>query len=519
MERLTYLKGPDQARSTLADDIHVSQTGNVIAERLSSVAHPSLQTLLCIEVFVNQDRNHLIYCEMKGLAMLNSMNARRYLLLATVVLAPLQAHAQLDDPIPDTIKKTGSPIGLVTIASGLTAPNWGTTAPGHPGRLFVTDQVGLLWAINLPGGDSSIFLDVSSRLVALGIGGPGSFDERGLLGVAFHPNYASNGLLYTYTSEPVGDPADFSTMPVGTPANHQSVIIEWEVPDPGNPDSVVDPATARILLRIDEPQFNHNAGCLNFGPDGMLYISLGDGGAADDQGVGHSAQGNGQDTSNVLGKILRIDPQGTNSANGQYGIPTDNPFVGQAGFVPEIFAYGFRNPFRFSFDTATGHLYAGDVGQNDIEEVDVVVAGANYGWRMKEGTFLFDPNGADAGFVTANSPNQPPGLTDPIAQYDHDEGLAIIGGFVYRGSAIPSLQGRYIFGEFARTFSNDGRLFFLQGATVREFRLVGQDQLGMSLLGMGQDAAGELYALVNATGTPFGNTGMVLKIVPRQDLP
>jgi glucose/arabinose dehydrogenase len=441
---------------------------------------------------------------------------------AAFVFAPMSAQAQLDDPIPATIRKAGAPIRLAVVATGLTAPNWGTAAPGQPGRLFVTDQVGILWAIDLASGNKSVFLDVSARLVELGVAGPGSFDERGLLGVAFHPDYETNGLLYTYTSEPESEPADFSTMPPGTPANHQSLIIEWHVPEPGDPASVVDPGSARILLRIDEPQFNHNAGCLNFGPDEMLYISLGDGGAADDQGTGHSPQGNGQDTSNVLGKILRIDPQGNNSANGNYGIPADNPFVGQAGFVAEIFAYGFRNPFRFSFDAqpgGTGQLLVGDVGQNDIEEVDVVVAGGNFGWRVKEGTFLFDPNGADPGFVTANSPNQPPELIDPIAQYDHDEGLAIIGGFVYRGSAIPSLRGRYVFGEFARTFSNDGRLFFLQGSTVREFRLVGQDALGMSLLGMGQDANGELYALVNGTGTPFGDSGMVLKIAPIQSVP
>jgi glucose/arabinose dehydrogenase len=404
----------------------------------------------------------------------------------------------------------------VTVATELVAPNWGTAAPGHPGRLFVTDQPGTLWAIDLQTGQKSVFHDVSGRLVPLGAFGPGSFDERGFLGLAFHPGYATNGLLYTYTSEPVNGPADFSTMPPGTTPNHQSLIIEWHVPDPGNAASVVDPASARELLRIDEPQFNHNAGCLNFGPDGMLYISLGDGGRADDQGVGHSPQGNGQDPSNILGTILRIDPAGSNSANGEYGIPADNPFVGQRGFLGEIYAYGFRNPFRFSFDSANGTIFVGDVGQNDIEEVDIVVAGGNYGWRVKEGTFLFDPAGdMEPGFVTANSPGVPAGLIDPIAQYDHDEGISVIGGFVYRGSAIPPLTGRYVFGEFARTFSNDGRLFFLPGGNnhIREFQLVGQPALGLSLLGFGQDANGELYVLGNGTGVPFGTTGVVQRIV------
>jgi glucose/arabinose dehydrogenase len=427
------------------------------------------------------------------------------------------AAQPLDDPIPGPIREGGVQVRLEPVATGLTAPNWGVSAPGDADRLFVVDQDGIVWAVDLSSGAKSVFLDVSSRLVPLGVGGPNTFDERGLLGLAFDPDYTNNGLLYTYTSEPVAGPADFSTMPTGTPANHQSAIAEWRVPNPRNASSVVDPSTRRELLRIDEPQFNHNAGALNFGPDGFLYISLGDGGAADDQGVGHSPQGNGQDPSNVLGSILRIDPTGTNSTNGNYGVPQDNPFVGQAGFVPEIWAYGFRNPFRFSFDSRNGKLWAGDVGQNDIEEVDVVTKGGNFGWRVKEGSFLFDPNGAEPGFVTARSPGKPKGLIDPVAEYDHDEGIAVVGGFVYRGDAIPQLRGRYVFGDFARSFAEFGRLFFLDPAErIREFRLVGQDSLGLKLDGFGQDADGELYVLGNTTGTPFGETGVVLRIAPRQ---
>jgi glucose/arabinose dehydrogenase len=438
------------------------------------------------------------------------------LVLATPGL-PVAAQV-LDDPIPRPIREGGVQVRLEPVATGLTAPNWGISAPGDADRLFVVDQDGIVWAVDLSSGAKSVFLDVASRLVPLGVGGPNTFDERGLLGLAFDPDYANNGLLYTYTSEPVSGPADFSTMPADTPANHQSSIAEWRVPNPRNPSSVVDPSTRRELIRIDEPQFNHNAGALNFGPDGFLYISLGDGGAADDQGVGHSPQGNGQDPSNVLGSILRIDPTGTNSANGNYGVPQDNPFVGQAGFVPEIWAYGFRNPFRFSFDSSTGKLWAGDVGQNDIEEVDVVTRGGNFGWRVKEGSFLFDPNGAEPGFVTARSPGKPKGLIDPIAEYDHDEGIAVVGGFVYRGDAIPQLRGRYVFGDFARSFAEFGRLFFLDPAErIREFRLVGQDSLGLKLDGFGQDADGELYVLGNTTGTPFGETGVVLRIAPRHE--
>jgi glucose/arabinose dehydrogenase len=251
-----------------------------------------------------------------------------------VIVLLMAASAALAAPglLADIIEQSDKTILLEPVATGLTAPNWGTVAPGDDDRLFVTDQNGTLWAIDLASGNKSIFLDVSSRLVPLGAFGPGTFDERGFLGVAFHPDYQSNGLLYTYTSEPVNGPADFSTMPPGTTANHQSLIIEWQVPNPSDPSSVVDPSSAREMIRIDEPQFNHDGGTLIFGQDGMLYISLGDGGNADDQGVGHG-DGNAQNPSNVLGSILRIDPLGSNSANGQYGIPADNPFVSVPGYA------------------------------------------------------------------------------------------------------------------------------------------------------------------------------------------
>lgn len=425
----------------------------------------------------------------------------------------------LADPLPSPIGPAEVMVELVPVAEGLTAPNWGTTAPGEGTRLFVSDQAGLLWAVDLGTGNKSVFLDVASRLVSLGIAGPGTFDERGLLGVAFHPGYATNGLLYTYTSEPVAAAADFSTIPVGESADHQSVVSEWQVPNPGNPASVVDPGSAREVLRIDEPQFNHNGGGLGFGPDGLLYVSLGDGGNADDEGAGHSPGGNGQDLGNVLGTILRIDPLGTDAANGTYGIPAGNPFVSVGGAVEEIWAYGFRNPFRFSFDSATGDLYVADVGQNDIEEVNLAMAGGNFGWPRMEGSFFFDGNGTDDGFVTAADPGGTASLIRPVAEYDHDEGSAIIGGFVYRGSAIPELTGHYVFGDFARTFSNDGRLFQLDGSgTVVELKLAGGSAFGRSLMGFGQDASGELYVMANSTGTPFGSTGVVLRMAPPKPL-
>jgi glucose/arabinose dehydrogenase len=438
-------------------------------------------------------------------------------LVALAVLAFGAALAQgIEDPIPGPIPVVGPSVQLVPVATGLTGPNWGTSAPGYPDVLFVVDQDGILWRVDLLTGVKTVFLDVSAMLVPLGAFGPGTFDERGFLGVAFHPDYLDNGLLYTFITEPADAPPDFTTLPTGTPANSQTVILEWQVQAPGDPTSVVDPASARELLRIDKPQFNHNGGAVAFGPDGYLYISLGDGGAGDDQGPGHASQGNGQDASNILGSLLRIDPLGNNSANGKYGIPADNPFVSDPARLDEIWAYGFRNPFRFSFDTATGTLWAGDVGQNDIEEVDVVVKGGNYGWRLKEGTFLFEPNGTAAGFVTADSPGSPADLIDPVAQYDHDEGIAVLGGFVYHGDAVPALRNRYVFAELLNPSTGAGRLLTLHpDGNVVELKLRNTPSAGF-FLGLGQDGRGEVYLMANATLVPFGDTGVVYRIAPHR---
>ena len=474
------------------------------------------------------------------------------LLLALSMLpyAPTGLAHEPGEPIgprlADPINFGGFHIRLETVATGLTAPLRGVVVSGDTRRMFVVDQVGILWAIDLPTGTKTVFLNVSGRLVTLGKFGPNTFDERGLLGVAFHPRYRSNGLLYTYTSEPTAGPPTFpTTIPPGKTADHQDVIAEWRVPNPTNPASVVDPASRRELIRIDHPQFNHNAGDLHFGPDGMLYISDGDGGGADDQDgqihvdgpvFGHQGDGNAQKLNTPLGKILRIDVDTRDSANGQYGIPADNPFIGKPGALKEIYAFGFRNPYRFSFDSLTGDLYVGDVGQNDIEEVDMVVSGGNYGWNFKEGTFFFDPKGFEPGSGTATpvDPGRiPPGvtLTDPIAEYDtHNEGHSVIGGYVYRGTRIPQLRGRYVFGDFSRAFVNrigtDGRLFYLVEKPfaerpllqIAEFRLVDREKLGLALFGFAQDHAGELYVLGNATGVPFPEkttgkrTGVVLRI-------
>ncbi len=303
---------------------------------------------------------------------------------------------------------------------------------------------------------------------------------------------------------------------------------------------------------LDWPQFNHDGGDLAFGADGKLYISMGDGGGADDrdgQGfvkcgpgfdipiVGHGRDGNGQKLTNPLGKILRIDVDRDNSnppsANGKYEIPGDNPFVGDGGgVIEEIFAFGLRNPYRFSFDKGTDDLYVGNVGQNDLEEVEFVTSGANLGWPIKEGTFCFDPNGNDEGFAFDQDPC--PGTDgseiDPIAQYDtHHEGHAVIGGFVYRGSEVEELEGRYVFGDFSILVrfpigpQDHGRLFHLKPGDdddlrkITEFQIVAGNKLSMALLGWGEDASGELYPMGNISGLPFFDEGLVLKIVPARD--
>jgi glucose/arabinose dehydrogenase len=268
-----------------------------------------------------------------------------------------------------------------------------------------------------------------------------------------------------------------------------------------------------------------------FGRDGMLYVSLGDGGNADDEGPGHVAGGNAQSLAdgNVLGKVLRIDPHGDNSANGQYGIPADNPLVGTAG-ADEIWAYGFRNPYRFSFDRRSGRLLVADVGQNDIEEVDNVHAGGNYGWPVKEGTFLFDqgdPANPNDGSVTADSPGAPAGLSDPIAEYDHTapggvrcgggapptacQGIAVVGGFVAK--RVHGLKHHYVFGDYSRAFAAPlGRLFVLRHGEVESL-----PDPGIAVFGFGKDKHGDLYVLGNGTGLLTGDTGVVLKITKGDD--
>ncbi len=408
----------------------------------------------------------------------------------------------------------GGPIGILEVASGLTSPLKLVAVPDGSGRLFVVDQIGLVRIID---GSGTLlpapFLDIRDRMIAISTGG----DERGFLGMAFHPDYSVNGRFFVFYTAPKGNdiPANFDS---------ESHISEFQVMT--GDENTADPTSERVLLRLGQPQPNHKGGDLAFGPDGYLYIVTGDGGGGGDVGEGHTPNlGNAQDKSNLLGKILRIDVD----HGDQYAIPSDNPFVLDPSARGEIYAYGFRNPYRFSFDSGGARrLFVGDVGQALIEEVDIVVRGGNYGWNIREGTQCYNPN--DSRNPLADCPMQGVDATPlvaPIVEYGHSgdgdapRGVSVIGGCVYRGSGVPSLAGRYVFGDWSRGFLfGDGSIFAategLGGAwTMEELEIAGSTggRLGRFVLGFGADAGGEVYVLTSDVRMPTGESGRVLKIV------
>jgi glucose/arabinose dehydrogenase len=317
-------------------------------------------------------------------------------------------------------------------------------------RLFVVEQAGRIHVFpNDPTVDETTgFLDIRDRVSDGG-------NEEGLLGLAFHPDYANNG--YFYVNYSASGP-------------RRNVIARYRV-DAADPNRA-DRDSETILLTFEQPYSNHNGGQLAFGPDGYLYIATGDGGSGGDP------QNNAQNRTNLLGKILRIDVD--NSEGGKaYAIPADNPFAGNAeGYAEEIWAYGLRNPWRFSFDPVTGRLWTGDVGQNRYEEVDIIEKGKNYGWRIMEGVSCYNPSsGCDQS-----------GLTKPIIEYGRDQGASITGGHVYRGSSVPELQGQYIYADFVT-----GRIWGLKynGPGDIENTLLLASNENVSSFGV--DEAGELY--------------------------
>lgn len=435
------------------------------------------------------------------------MNCRTFVFAAALCAAFAgTADAQLPSIPTGTVS-----IELQAVATGLNSPVDLVSPNDGTGRLFIVEQGGTIRVLKNGAVNATPFLNISAQINAGG--------ERGLLGLAFHPGFnssASPGFrkLYTYQTENPSMPADF-TVPASS-FDNQCVVTEWQV-SVANPD-VVDPATRRDVVRIDHPQGNHNGGEIGFRPsDGFLYIAIGDGGSGGDVGDGHTPNlGNAQDTSNLLGKILRIDPLAPAltptsanpvSGNGKYRNPAGNPFVGAPG-REEIYAFGFRNPYRFSFDPVADQLLVGDVGQGAIEEVDLVERGGNYGWKRKEGSFLYN------GGSVSPDPNPNPTFINPVLEYDHDDGISVIAGFTYRGATVPALAGKYVFGDFLRRGTSGGRLFYgdLNARTIQELRLgVNPRTFGMQIKGFGTDDASEIYVLADSGGS---TGGQVLKIVP-----
>lgn len=325
----------------------------------------------------------------------------------------------------------------------------------HPGdgsnRLFVVEQRGVISVFenDASASNKTTFLDIQDKVDDRG-------NEEGLLGLAFHPDYAANGYFYVnYTVAAEGG---------------RTVVSRFEVsqddPNRADPDSELE------ILSFAQPYDNHNGGQVSFGPDGYLYIAVGDGGSGGDP------HGHGQDRATLLGSILRIDID--NQENGRnYGIPEDNPFAGNSeGFREEIYAYGLRNPWRFSFDPETGQLWTADVGQNAYEEIDIIESGRNYGWNIMEGHHCFEPEeGCDRS-----------GLVPPVWEYERDLGISVTGGFVYRGPALTQLTGQYIYADYA-----SGRVWALDNSNPDEPVNTQLLQAGFSISSFGVDQDNELY--------------------------
>jgi glucose/arabinose dehydrogenase len=361
--------------------------------------------------------------------------------------------------VPDNLDNN-APLPNLTLqsfVSGLTAPVGFEAPADSTGRIFIVEQAGVIRVVQngvlLP----APFLDITTRVISGG--------ELGLLGLAFHPNFRLNGLFYVnYTRQ--------------TLSGLETVIAEYQATPPGSNQAAF--SSERILLIVEQPFANHNGGQLAFGPhDGNLYIALGDGGSSGDP------QNNAQDTNEVLGKILRIGVDPPFAADKAYAIPSDNPFVSGGG-APEVWAYGLRNPWRFSFDLPTQRLFAGDVGQNSFEEVDLITRQGNFGWNIMEGNHCFPPGVSSCNMT---------GLILPIVEYPNpSEGTSVIGGFVYRGSTIPALVGTYVFGDLT-----GGKIWGLRQNSAGTWVRTTLATHNRTVSAFGRDTNGELY-LVDFNG-------------------
>ena len=366
----------------------------------------------------------------------------------SVLLALLACNNFIDPPPPPP---PGTPT-LQLVTNLFSSPVFATSPPGDTLRLFVVEQGGVIRVLRRDTLLVTPFLDLRGKIDAGG--------ERGLLSLAFHPLYASNGRFYVYFTDPNGDIR----------------IVRYLVSADSN---VADSLSADTVLAVAHPgQTNHNGGQLVFGPDGKLYAGLGDGGGTGDP------DGNGQDRHALLGKLLRLDVDGASG----YTIPPSNPFVSDTSAAPEIWALGLRNPWRFSFDRENGNLYIADVGQGTWEEVNVQLGGSaggvNYGWNVMEGSACYPP-----GTATCSEA----GLTRPVLVYDHSQGCSITGGYVYRGTRVPRLSGQYLYADFCSHFV---RSFVYSGGAATQLRdWSNQLDPGPSISSFAQDQRGELYIM------------------------
>jgi glucose/arabinose dehydrogenase len=393
-----------------------------------------------------------------------------------------------------TASRDGVRVNAERVAAGFVSPLGIEVVDGD---VYVVDQPGRIYRVG--DGGPSTFLDLRGRVVDVS-----GYDERGLLGLAFHPDYPDDPRLYVRYSAPSGSETD-----------HTFVLSEFRADDDG-----VDSDSERRLLELPQPQMNHNAGTVVFGPDGYLYVATGDGGGGNDRGEGHvddwydrNAGGNGQDvTENLLGSILRLDVDGETDGK-PYGVPDDNPLVGEEG-LDEQWAWGFRNPWRMSF--AGEDLFVADVGQNLYEEVNLVTRGGNYGWNVREATHCFSTD--SPGDPPASCPSETPDgdpLVGPIIEYGHGgpepSGIAVIGGYRYEGEELPELRGTYVFADWHA----DGNLFVAsprdEGVWPVSVVPMGGD-VGGYLLGFGRDGDGELLVATSKRGAVAGETGTVHRL-------
>jgi glucose/arabinose dehydrogenase len=361
--------------------------------------------------------------------------------LALLLLAAACGQNNPSDGQPPPAPAAG--LRLVEVAAGLDQPLY-LTAPAGDARLFVVEQTGRIRIVSGGALLPTPFLNLSAKISAGG--------ERGLLSMAFHPDYAHNGFFYVNYTDTQGD-TRVERYHVGANAN------------------VADPASAQLVLTVAQPYANHNGGLVTFGPDGYLYVGMGDGGSGGDP------QGNGQNPAALLGKILRIDVNGA----APYAIPPTNPLVGQTGKRPEIWFTGVRNPWRFSFDREAGLLYLADVGQNAWEEVNVTPAatgGLNLGWNLMEASHCYGGGGCSQ-----------QGLTLPVLEYSHSDGCSITGGYVYRGSAVPAIRGHYFYADYCQGWI---RSFRWDGSQAVDRRSWDLGSIG-NVTSFGEDAAHELY--------------------------